>query len=389
MWVKRRHRVTFFILKPFIRLYLFIKYNYKSEKYKGKEPVLILSNHTAKADFLLSLVGFRKQIYFLASDDIFNLGWPSRALKFLVNPIPKTKAIKDIEAIKTCMKVAKEGGNICIFPEGNRTFDGSLCHIDNSIGKLAMKLDYDIVIYTIEGAFQSDPRYGKKSRRGKTFGKVKRIITKEEKKTMTADELADLIIASLTVELVDGIKFKSKEKAEYLERCIYHCDKCGSLNTMKSHKNDFYCTSCDNKYTFDQYAYLIQDDRRITITDLYNLQNKKVRSFKKEDIDNLLYQDEGIYFDTKKGMGKKELIGNTTLKLENGVLTIGDNVLKLDEITSSALLGGRKINFFTEDKVYQFKGNERFCGMKYMNAVFQNKNLKGDKEDGRHEFIGL
>lgn len=389
MWVKKRHRLTFMILRPFIRIFTFFKYNYRAEKYKGKEPVLILSNHTAKADFFLTMLGFRKQIYFLATDDVFNLGLASKALKFLVNPIPKTKSIKDVEAIRTMLKVSKEKGNICIFPEGNRTFSGGLCPIDNSIGKLAKKLDYDIVIYTIEGGYQSEPRYAKKSSRGKMFGKIKRVITKEEKMNMTADELSEIIITSLTVELIEGISFKSKNKAEYLERCIYHCDECGSLNTMKSHKNDFYCTKCSNKYTFDKFAFLHKDNQRFSVNDLYLKQQQKVRSFTQQDISSLSFEDYGLLFDTRKNMGKKQLIDKTTLKLVNNTLILGDTSINIDEIVNVSLLGGRKINFFTNDKTYQFKGDERFCGMKYMNAIYQNKNIKESDVNVRSIFIGL
>lgn len=387
MWVKKRHYLTFFILRPFIRIYTFFKYNYKAEKYKGKEPVLIISNHTAKADFLLTLLGFRNPIYFLASDDVFNLGWPSRLLKFIANPIPKTKAVQDVEAIKTMIRVSKQNGNLCLYPEGNRTFAGGLCPIDKSIGKLVKKIDYDIVIYTIEGGFQSDPRFALKSSRGKMFGRVKRVITKEEKENMSVEELADVIIKSLTVELLEDVAFKGKTKAEFLERCIYHCDECGSLNTMVSHKNDFRCTKCTNKYTFDKYSYLLKGEKRVTVQDLYEIQKQKVYSFNNTDISNLVYEDEGLLFDTKKNMGKKQLLANTSIKLQNSKMFFGDVEIDINDIETVSLLGGRKINFYTKNKTYQFKGNERFCGMKYMNAIYQNMNLKEGKEnDG---FIGL
>ncbi len=382
MWVKKRHYITFCILKPFLKIYLFFKYNYKTEKYKGKEPVLILSNHSADADFFLITMAFKKQIYFLASDDIFTGGFFSKALSFLVNPIPKMKSVQDIEAIKNCFRVAKQNGSVCIFPEGNRTFSGDLCTVDETIGKLAKKIDLDIVVFAISGGYQTCPRFGAKNRRGKSFGKIARVITKEEKESMSSLELSKIIIDNMKVDLLDNIKFKGNYKAEYLERTIYHCDKCGNLNTLFSIKNDFKCSSCNNHYKFDEYSYLLQGEKRITVNDLYKIQESKIRSLSLDDINKLSFSDKGILFYHKKGMSKKELIGDVVIKLENGTITIGDISFKFDECHASTIVGKKKINFYIGDKTYQFKGDTRFCGVKYMNILYHNKNIKENNING-------
>ena len=54
--------------------------------------------------------------------------------------IPKQKSNKsDIGAIKACLQVAKENGNICIFPEGNRSFNGVTMDMEASIARVAKK----------------------------------------------------------------------------------------------------------------------------------------------------------------------------------------------------------------------------------------------------------
>lgn len=383
MWVKRRHGIVFFILRPFVKIFLFFKIGYKYEKYKGKEPVLILSNHTLNIDFFCLATSFNKQIYFLATDDIFNLGFASKIIKYLVNPIPKTKSKQDLESIKTCLRVAKEKGNISIFPEGNRTFDGTLCNVDVGIAKLAKKINYDVVLYTISGGYQSSPRFGNKIRKGKVVGKISKIITKEVLKTLDNEELTNIITSTLNVDLLDHV-YKGKRKAEYLERCIYYCTKCNSFNTMVSNKNEFYCCKCSNKYEFNKQSYLINNNEKYTVNDLYQKQNEKIRTLTSNDIKELIFEDEGKLYSSIKG--SKEFLCKTKIKLENNMISIGKYNLNIDDITSVSLLGGFKIRFFTETLELQFEGHKRFCGLKYMNVVFQNMNLKKEENS---KFLGL
>ena len=46
MWMKKRHKVVFTVLKYPFKLFFKVKYNFKPIKYKlEKKPYLILSNH--------------------------------------------------------------------------------------------------------------------------------------------------------------------------------------------------------------------------------------------------------------------------------------------------------------------------------------------------------
>ena len=56
-------------------------------------------------------------------------------------PIPIKKQTMDITAVKNCILVAREGGTICIAPEGNRTYSGRTEYMRPSIASLAKKLD--------------------------------------------------------------------------------------------------------------------------------------------------------------------------------------------------------------------------------------------------------
>ena len=42
------------------------------------------------------------------------------------------------------------------------------------------------------------------------------------------------------------------------------------------------------------------------------------------------------------------------------------------------VIGRNKLNFYHGGKVYQVKGDKRFCAIKYMNVYFRHKNLNSE-----------
>ena len=122
-WLKLRHHavrnIAYIILYPYSR----IKYGITIEKFKNqkKTPYLILLNHQTPFDQFFVGMSFKGPIYYLATEDIFSNGFVSSLIKWLVAPIPITKQAGDVQAVKTCIRVAREGGPVCIAPEGPRT----------------------------------------------------------------------------------------------------------------------------------------------------------------------------------------------------------------------------------------------------------------------------
>ena len=125
-WARFRHKATWFLLKPAFFLYARIHYGARIEKYAdaGKTPCVYLYNHVTGFDQFFVALSFARPIYFVATEDIFSLGFLSKALSFLVAPIPIKKHSTDIKALKNILTVVKEGNSIAIAPEGNRTYSG-------------------------------------------------------------------------------------------------------------------------------------------------------------------------------------------------------------------------------------------------------------------------
>ena len=125
-WTHPRHRAVRTLLGWAMDLYIRAVYGLRVTKFQeeGNRQYLILANHQTGFDQFYISLAFRQAVYYVASEDIFSMGWLSRLIEWLVAPIPIKKQVTDVRTVKNCLEVAKEGGSIAIFPEGNRTFSG-------------------------------------------------------------------------------------------------------------------------------------------------------------------------------------------------------------------------------------------------------------------------
>lgn len=393
MWCKKRHKVIVAILRPFFKLYFKLKYRCVFDKEKcDKEGSLILANHTTTMDpFLVGMV-FDKNLYYMASMDLFEHKFTGKLIKFLVNPIPKEKSNKgDIAAIKNCIKVSKEKGNICIFPEGNRTLSGELGNIDYSIVKLVKLLKKPLILVNIIGGFGTDPRWGSKIRKGKMQVKVVKKYSYEEYKDMDNDELYNLIKESLYVDDYNtSTLYKSKNKAEYLERVVYICPICGKYHTLRSHKDYIYCSACNLKVKYSEDLTFSSENKDFKfkyLKDWYNYQLDIIKN--KEYKAECIYENDIEVYEPRLYKSKK-FIGEGKMKLYSNKLLLEltkENVeLNFEDISGMTLLGKKKMNIYHKDKTYQVFKDERLNLLKYMHLYYELKNRKEGIKDG---FMGL
>ena len=248
-WMKFRHKIVVEILRPILGTYIPLKYGIKVEKFReqGNRPYLVVMNHQTGFDQFFVSMTFNRPVYFIASEDIFSMGWVSDLIRWAAAPIPIKKQTTDLQAVKNCIRVAREGGTICLSPEGNRTFHGRPVYIKPGIASLAKKLGLPIAIFRIEGGYGVQPRWSDVVRRGKMRSYVSRVIEPEEFKGMTTEELHERIKQELYADEgnVSGT-FHHKKNAEFLERAMYMCPWCG-LSEFESHDDVIHCKKCGRK----------------------------------------------------------------------------------------------------------------------------------------------
>lgn len=395
-WLKFRHKVVRVILSLPVHLLCKIKYGVKIEKFNGRQdrPYLILYNHQTAFDQFFVGLAFKKPIYYMATEDLFSNGWVSSLIKYLVEPIPIKKQTTDIKAILNCMRVGKEGGSIAIAPEGNRTYSGETVYMSPTIAPLARKLGMPVVLYHIEGGYGVQPRWSDVTRRGKMRAFVSRVIEPEEYAALSDDELFALIRDGLYVnEAVADGKYKSAHLAEYVERAIYTCPVCG-LSTLESHGDIIECKKCGIKVRYlptKELQGVNCDFPHRFLLDWYNAQCDLVNQLDLDPYyDSQMYSDSADLREEIPYKEKKLLFKGASVRLFGNRIEIDANeklAFHFDETSAVTVLGRNKLNIYHGGRIYQLKGDKRFCALKYVNIYHRYKNIKkGDEND---LFLGI
>lgn len=394
-WIKPRHKVITkiadFVLKPIAK----IKFGARFEKLKkDKRQYLVLYNHQTSFDQFFIEMCMRRTMYFVATEDIFSNGFVSTLLRWAVAPIPIKKQTNDMRAVMNCVKIVKEGGSIAIAPEGNRTYSGETCNFKDSIVKLAKLVKLPIAFVRIEGGYGVEPRWSDVKRKGKIRVFVSEILEPEQVSKLSDKELLEKIGEQIYVDetKTDGL-YKHKNKAEYIERALYVCPHCG-LAQFKSKGNEFCCLKCGLTATYgeDKTLKAIKGELPFKyVKDWYNYQNDYINSLDLEKLEgDAIYTDFVKAFKVILYKNKKRFEKHAEIKLYNNKITLkGCNEsleFNFDEVSSISVLGRKKMNVYYKDDVYQFKGNERFNALKYMNFYYRYKNVK-EQKDGK--FLGI
>lgn len=393
-WVKKRHGFIFWLLRPVVKLYSKIIFGVKIQKFCGdkKRNYFIFYNHQTSADQFFVANILKKPIYFVATEDIFSTKYLSKFLRFWFAPIPINKTDMDLSSIKTCIKVAKEGGNICIAPEGNRTFNGATGYIKPAIVKLVRVLKLPLMIIRIEGGYGVQPRWTDKARKGEMSAKVYKVIEFEEYSKYSDQELFEIIKEGLYVnDFVNQNLYKSQKKAECLERLIYTCPYCG-FTEWESSGNSFKCKKCLTTVEYCEDKTLKCKKNDFPFKNIYEwsvYQNNYVITADYSKYNNSpIFTDNAKLFNVILKKGKKLISQNSKIFLFEDKITISyeDKTLTLpfNEIEGVAVLGRNKLNVKYNGKIYQLKGNKSFNAVKYINFYYRYN--RGEK-DGI--FLGL
>jgi len=397
-WMKTRHKVITELARVVMTPYLRLKFGVKVEKFADQQnrPYLVVLNHQTVFDQFFVGMSFRGPIYYVATEDIFSNGWVSKLIKYVIAPIPIKKQTTDVQAVMNCARIAREGGTIAVAPEGNRTYSGRTAYIKPSIVKLVRALKLPLVIYRIEGGYGVQPRWTDVVRRGKMRAYVHQVVDPEEYKKMSDDELLALIQNGLNVDeaCVSGT-FYHKKNAEYLERVLYVCPKCG-LSEFESHGDVVSCKKCGLTARYlptKEFEGVGEELPFRFVADWYDYQCDFVNK-----MDYTAYVETPAYVD-KADLWEVILYQRKNLLVKDiGISLYGDRiettasdgtkqVYRFDDVSVITVLGRNKLNFYVGDRVFQLKGAKSFNALKYMNFYWRYKNTIGESEDG--EFLGL
>lgn len=339
------------------------------------KPVLVVANHVTNYDPLLVALSFPKNmLYFVASEHLFRLGWVSRLISWLVSPIARRKGSKGFDAAMNCLRKLKAGYSVCLFAEGETTWDGVSQPIYPATGMLARAGGCALVTYRLEGGYLTAPRWGKGIRRGRMHGHVVGLYPPEELKGMKDKEIEALINRDLHEDAWERQKteknrFRSAYMAERLEVALCLCPECRRIGALKSEGNRLHC-ACGMEARLNEYGLFENSQPFETIREWNAWQQEQLisRSFVHE---KELFSDENLtLFEILEGHQAQEMETGRLSADEQG-MTIGTRRFAYADVQDLALVTGRKILFTCGDHYYELRAPEPICLRKYL-TVWQS-----------------
>lgn len=233
-------------------------FSYQPYQIKGR-PVLILSNHNSDFDPLLMVISLKKHFRFVASANIMS-GPIGKLIAFLAGPIPREKGANADKTVSLIVDNLNAGIDVAMFPEGNKSWDGSTGFISRRTAEIFKKAECGLVTYRFDGGYLRSPRWARHARKGRVSGRVINEYPYEQLKQMSVDEIYEIIIRDMQTDAYQyqdehHLTYKGKALAEGIENLTYLCPVCERFDTIRSHGNEFGC-SCGMKAVYDEYGYL-------------------------------------------------------------------------------------------------------------------------------------
>ena len=160
-----------------------------TEKFPAQGGILLCSNHIHALDPPVVGMTSPRTVHFMAKEELFKLPVLGKLLP-QVNAFPVKRGMSDREALRSALRILKNGDVVGLFPEGTRSTDGVLKKGLSGAGFFALRGNADVMPCAIIGPY-------------KPFRKVKVVYGdpvlmepfREQK--ASAEEVTEVIMASI------------------------------------------------------------------------------------------------------------------------------------------------------------------------------------------------
>ena len=318
-------RRFFWSMRPFFEK----EFAFTHEDVVLKAPLLVISNHVTRWDPLMVALSFpRNQLYFVASEHLFRLGFVSNLLHYIGAPIAKKKGSNvAADTVMTCMRRFKVGGSVAIFAEGETTWDGKSIGIFPSTGKLAKISGATLVTYRLEGGYFTLPRWGKYVRRGKMHGHPVNVFL---------------------------------------------CPKCNQIGGLHSKKDTLAC-DCGFKVVYTPQGFFEPGDPFDTVEewDRWQMEQFRKGEYEKDPLRDELFGDDGLTLSMEVSNYIQFPQARGRLSQHEESISIDGRYFLEKEIKNMAIVKYDTLLFTYDDQYYELKSKNPTCMRKYL-AYWEN-----------------
>ncbi len=320
-------------------------------------PYVVLANHNTDWDPMLVALSFPQHMYFVASEHIYRWGFISRLLFWCFAPIARAKGSTDARTVMEILSRIHAGYNVCVFAEGNRSFNGLTTEILPATGKLIKASGATLVTYKIQGGYLTSPRWSKTIRRGKMLGYPVGTYTAEQLRQMTPEEVNDVIRKDLSEDAYarqreNPVRYRGKRLAEYLETVLYLCPSCEKIGTLRSDDDRFFC-DCGLEGRYSEYGELQGNAipfKSITEWDIW--QSEKLHTKCNNISDTYICTDVKQKLYRVQAASGRTLLTHDSLFMYRDRLVCGEYSFSISRISNMAIYGMMSMIFTTVDGGY-------------------------------------
>ena len=263
----------------------------------------------------------------------------------------------------------KDGHSVCIFAEGDATWDGRTDKIFPATGKLARASGVSLLTYRLEGGYLSRPRWSQTIRRGKMYGHPVRLYSPEELKKLRAEEITALIEKDIHEDAwerqrVERVKFRGKRLAEKLELALFCCPNCGRIGTLHSLNDRFFC-DCGLSLRYGEDGFFDPPQPFETVADWEDWQQDKLKNWPVRP-GEALFSDDGVSLTGIGGGHSEEALVRGRLSLFPDCLLIEDRAFTLQGIANMAMVQKHLLLFSYEGQYYELRAEHGVNFRKYL-----------------------
>lgn len=382
--VRAHHALTFWLYRLAGRAYAALRagFRVKSTAEGADTPHLILSGSQTLMDELWLRMAFEYPVYCVRTQST-RPGLLTLLGDALTAPILQKPGADDWcpDCIAQMRQVLEQGGSIGLFPMGQPQYGYVPGRLSRQAVPLIRALHVPVTLYTVRGGIGAMPRWSDGRRKGPFEGHVGKTLTPAQYDQMSDEQLFSLISSALSLnDKPLSLAYKSKHRAEKLERVLYVCPRCRDHSGLYSAGNHVSCRGCGMTANFTEVGNFIFLNCETPIQSVDGWMDYQV-NWLRSHLDRLegdFFTDKGV---TVHSVGKtpadEPLFGTMTMSREKLLIRFEDGEagarsvgFHLDAIRTMQPCGAVKLSVTTEKGVWEIMGAPDFCAYKYAQVFY-------------------
>lgn len=225
---------------------------FKADPRKEKEPFIMISNHASRVDYQFTGPAcYPNKLNYVVGYNEF-VRFPICLILKLMQAIPKKNFTPDLYCMRQMRRVIRQGGNLCIMPEGMSSITGMAQPVMIGTGKFLKMMGVAVYYTKVSGGYMTYTKHCLDERVGRVEVTVDQMFTAEDLQRLTPEEIEDTMNRLLAHDdyiwnKTARVAFNGKgQMAKNLDTLLYMCPKCGAMHRMECCGNRMRCTACGN-----------------------------------------------------------------------------------------------------------------------------------------------